>query len=159
MRSVRPLVPRVTKVAVLLALLLSAGSAALNSSAGSADTPPSLVGRLAGDTLSAVVFVARPAPPPSEGGLRRFALQAYLRPDGTAMVRVWNPARDAYTPIVASRWTLSGDRFCLDAPIPGPGRICANIHIWGPRVAGVGTGPYVMVDGDLRPGDMLLPRR
>jgi hypothetical protein len=153
MRTVMPL-----RVAVLLAFLPVAGSAALKSYAAS-DAAPGLVGRLAGDTLNAVVYVARPAAAPSEGGLRRFAVQAYLRPDGSALVRVWNPAEDAQTPAVERNWTLSGDRFCLGVPIPGPGRICADIHIWGPRIAGVGTGPYVMVDGDLRPGNMILPKR
>jgi hypothetical protein len=146
-------------IVILLASLPTAASAAPNGQPQAADAQSSLAGRLIGQTLTAVVFAARPAAPPGEGGLRRFALQAYLRADGSALVRVWNPARDAYGPTAERRWSLSGDRFCLDAPIPGPGRICTDIHIWGPRVAGVGIGPYVMIDGDLRPGDTILPTR
>lgn len=82
-------------------------------------------------------------------------LQAYLRPDGTAWVRVWDAARDAYTTATERNWTASSDRLCLDLPNPAPARICIEVHSWGPRIAGVGTAPYVMLDGDLRPGNAI----
>jgi hypothetical protein len=148
---------RIDRVICLLFALLAASLAASRDSAAANDMPPDLAGRLAGETLSAVVYTA--APSSAAGGLRRFAVQAYLRRDGRALTRVWDPARDAYTPTAERSWTVSGDRLCLDTPTPGPGRICANIHIWGPRIAGVGTGPYVLVDGDLRPGNMIFRMR
>ena len=146
------------KIAFLATLAAPALMAASDNS-GPPGTSHGLADRLGGDTLSAVVYAARPAAQGGDTRLRRYALQAYLRPGGSALVRVWNPARGAYAPAVERSWTLSGDRFCLDAPSPGPGRICADIHIWGQRVAGVGTAPYVMVDGELRPGDAIVPAR
>ena len=111
---------------------------------------------LAGNTLSAVTWVPR-SNAAGGGALRRFVLQAYLRPDGTALVRVWDAPRNSYTRPEERRWGLSGSRLCLDLPVPpGPERICAEIHEWGPRIAGVGTLPYVMLDGDLKPGNAIL---
>jgi hypothetical protein len=125
-----------------------------------ANGPPALAELLAGKTLSAVTWVPRPAAAASGGGaLSRFMLQAYLRPDGSALIRVWDPVRNAYTRPAERNWSLSGSRLCLDLPNPGPGRICAEVHSWGPRIAGVGTAPYVMLDGDLKPGNALLGSR
>ena len=114
---------------------------------------------LAGNTLSAVTWVPRAAATLGGGALSRFMLQAYLRQDGSALIRVWDPARNAYTRPVERNWTLSGSRLCLDLPAPGPGRVCAEVHTWGPRIAGVGTAPYAMLDGDLKPGNMLFGTR
>ena len=114
---------------------------------------------LAGKTLSAVTWVPRPAAASGGGGLSRFMLQAYLRQDGSALIRVWDPARGAYTRPAERNWTLSGSRLCLDLPDPGPGRICAEVHSWGPRITGIGTAPYVMLDGDLKPGNAVLGTR
>jgi hypothetical protein len=34
------------------------------------------------------------------------------------------------------------------------------VHVWGPRIAGVGVQPsYAMLDGDLKPGNVIGGRR
>jgi hypothetical protein len=136
--------------AVALAAALGSGT-----SAKGAGGPQKLGDLLAGNTLSVVIWVPRPAATSTGGALSRFMLQAYLRPDGTASVRVWDAARNAYTTTVERNWTESDNRLCLDLPNPAPARICTEIHSWGPRIAGVGTAPYVMLDGDLRPGNAI----
>jgi hypothetical protein len=140
---------RAGHILAALSLVLAAGHAT------AAEPPAVSAGQLAGSTLSAVAFVARTAGMPGGGELARIMLQAYLAPGGRAVVRVWDTARDAYTPPAERRWSLSGSTFCLDVPLVGPRPICADIHIWGPRVAGVGAKPYAMLDGDLRPGNAL----
>jgi hypothetical protein len=124
-----------------------------------ANGPQILADLLVGKTLSAVIWVPRPAAGSGGGALSRFMLQAYLRQDGSALIRIWDPARNAYTRPVERNWTLSSSRLCLDLPNPGPGRICAEVHSWGPRIAGIGTAPYVMLDGDLKPGNAVLGTR
>jgi hypothetical protein len=37
--------------------------------------------------------------------------------------------------------------------------MCADVHVWGPRIAGVGAQPYAMLDGDLKPGNVIGGRR
>lgn len=111
---------------------------------------------LAGSTLSAVAYVPWRPGLPGGGGLARLMLQAYLRPDGGALVRVWDPARNAYTAPAERRWSLAGDRLCLDL---ASGPLCADVHVWGPRVAGLGTNPYAMLDGDLQPGNRVSGAR
>jgi hypothetical protein len=111
---------------------------------------------LTGKTLNAVAYVMRREGVPSE--LSRFMFQAYLRAGGGALVRVWEPQRDAYTRPREGRWTLAGSTLCLDLRA-GPGRVCADIHIWGPRLAGIGVSPYVMLDGDLSPGNVIAAGR
>jgi hypothetical protein len=137
--------------AVALAAALGLGGASAKGASG----PPKVGDLLAGNTLSAVIWVPRPAATSAGGALSRFMLQAYLRQDGTASVRVWDAARNTYTPTVERNWTGSGNSFCLDLPNPAPARICAEVHSWGPRIAGVGTVPYVMLDGDLQPGNAI----
>src|SRR5215469_10316181 len=78
---------------------------------------------LAGNTLSAVAWVLRPAGAPGGGGLSRFMLQAYLRPDGSALIRVWDSAHNAYTRPAERSWSLFDNRLCLTLPAPGPDRI------------------------------------
>lgn len=142
-----------------LLFLFLVASGAPDIIAGPLKEPAPLADHLAGNTLSAVVFVQRSIAAAAGDALRRFALQAYLRQDGSASVRVWVTARDAYTAPAERNWTLSDDMLCLDTPQPGPGKICANVHIWGPRIAGIGTKPYVMLDGDLRPGNVIFATR
>jgi hypothetical protein len=136
--------------AVALAAALGSGT-----SPKGAGGPQKLGDLLAGNTLSAVIWVPRPAVTSTGGALSRFMLQAYLRPDGTTSVRVWDAAHNAYTMPVERNWTGSGNSLCLDLPNPAPARICAEVHSWGPRIAGVGTAPYVMLDGDLQPGNAI----
>jgi hypothetical protein len=123
--------------------------------ATAAEPPPVSASQLAGKTLSAVAFVPHSAGMPGGGELSRIMLQAYLGADGRALVRAWDPGRDAYTVPAERRWSLTGSTFCLDLPMTGTKPICADIHIWGPRVAGVGVKPYAMLDGDLQPGNAL----
>lgn len=145
--------------ACLLGASSRLGAGAPPAGAGSAQPPPISADLLSGNTLSAVVYVSPGAASSGGTGLSRFVLQAYFRAEGSASVRVWSAARDAYTAPVERRWTLSGSRLCLGAPPPGPVGLCADIHIWGPRIAGVGTAPYVMLDGDLTPGNAILATR
>lgn len=160
MRTDRPAKAVITQVAIGLASsLLFVSLGAPCAGAGAAGELSIFADRLAGNTLSAVIYVRRSAPASSRSILARFSLQAYLRQDGSASVRVWIAARDVYTATAERSWTLSGDTLCLEIPELGPGRICANVHIWGPRIAGIGTDPYVMLDGDLRPGNVILATR
>ena len=140
---------RTCKVLVALCFI-GAGDAAL-----AADPPAVSVGQLAGNTLSAVAFVRREPGMPGGGELARIMLQAYLGADGRALVRAWDPGRDAYTAATERRWSLSGSTLCLEVPTAGARPVCADIHIWGPRIAGIGVNPYAMLDGDLRPGNAL----
>ncbi|HWB47877.1 MAG TPA: hypothetical protein VG651_02110 [Stellaceae bacterium] len=135
--------------------ILAALSFAAANGAAAAEPPAVSAGQLIGKTLSAVAFVPHPAGMPGGGELSRIMLQAYLAPDGRALVRAWDTSRDAYTVPAERRWSLTGDTFCLDVPLAGPRPICADIHIWGPRIAGVGARPYAMLDGDLQPGNVL----
>jgi hypothetical protein len=141
--------------AVFVAALLSTTLLTASSGAGADGGPLTL----AGNTLSAVTWVPRPAATPGGGALSRFMLQAYLRQDGRALIRIWDAARNTYTQPVERNWTLFGSRLCLDLPAPGPSRVCAEVHRWGPRIAGVGAAPYVMLDGDLKPGNTLFGTR
>jgi hypothetical protein len=140
---------------VLVALSFVALGSPSGGVALAAEAPPVSANQLAGNTLSAVAFVPRTAEMQGGGELARIMLQAYLSADGRALVRAWDPSRDAYTPPAERRWSLSGSTFCLDLPVNGANRLCADIHIWGPRIAGVGAKPYAMLDGDLHPGNTL----
>ncbi|HZT88524.1 MAG TPA: hypothetical protein VFA12_11180 [Stellaceae bacterium] len=124
----------------------------------SGEAPP-LARLLIGNTLSAVTYVPHPPGAPGGGELSRIMLQAYLRGDGSAVVRIWDTFADAYTVPVDRPWALNGSTLCLDLPkVPQhgfPPSICADIHIWGPRIAGIGVKPYAMLDGDLQPGNLI----
>jgi hypothetical protein len=141
--------------------ILAALSLAFATSSIRAAEPPGVTAnQLVGNTLSAVAFVPRPpnmpgANGPTGGELLRIMMQAYLGAGGQALVRAWDPSRDAYTAPVERRWSLTGSTFCVDVPLAGPQPICADIHIWGPRIAGVGAKPYAMLDGDLQPGNII----
>jgi hypothetical protein len=123
---------------------------------GQAAPPPSFPG-FAGHTLSAFTYVSRHPDQRAVASLSRIMFQAYLEPGGRALVRVWDEARDAYTSPAERSWRLDGDRLCLDLPRPGRA-ICAAVHVWGPRIAGIGISPYVMLDGDLEPGNTIGAR-
>jgi hypothetical protein len=114
-----------------------------------------LASQLAGRTLSAVAYVA-PGPGPVGHNLRRVMLQAYLEPDGRALLRQWVAARDSYSAPTQGRWSVSADRLCIDLPA---GPLCARVQIWGPRIAGIGVEPYAMLDGDLQPGNAIVGTR
>ena len=60
------------------------------------EAAPALGPLLAGNTVSAVMFLPHDAPK-GGGSLDRVMFQAYLRTDGSALIRRWDAARDAYT--------------------------------------------------------------
>ena len=140
---------RTGKSLIALWLAAAAGNAA------AAEPPLVTASQLTGNTLSAVVFVARSPNVPGGGELARIMIQAYLTADGLALVRAWDARRDAYTEPAERRWSLSGSTFCLDVPLAALQPVCADIHIWGPRIAGIGVKPYVMLDGDLQSGNAI----
>jgi hypothetical protein len=140
---------RAGKVLVTLWFTLITGGALAT------EPPPVTANQLAGKTLSAIAFVPRLPGMAGGGELARIMLQAYLGADGRALVRAWDTSHNAYTVPAERRWSLSGSTFCVDVPLAGPRPICADIHIWGPRIAGMGVKPYAMLDGDLQPGNML----
>ncbi len=134
--------------AAFLALSLIGGVA------GAAEAPP-LAAQLGGKTLSAVVYVPRNADR-GGGSLQRLVVQAYLEADGRALVRQWQSADNRYSAPARTRWSLNSDTLCIElAAAP----ICAKVHVWGPRIAGVGTRPYAMLDGDLQPGNAITHGR
>lgn len=120
---------------------------------------PALAARLAGNTMSVVAFVPRRPGAPGGGQLSRLIVQAYLGPDGRSLVRVWDGSRNAYTAPAAYPWKLTGSTLCIEVPAPGNGPMCADVHVWGPRIAGVGAQPYAMIEGDLKPGNVIGGRR
>ncbi|MBV8775990.1 MAG: hypothetical protein JO258_02230 [Alphaproteobacteria bacterium] len=123
--------------------------------AGAIEPPDVTAGQLVGKTLSAVAFMPRRPGMPGGGALSRIMLQAYLAPGGHALVRLWDAARDSYTPPAALSWSLAGSVLCIDLPLKGATQICTDIHIWGPRIGGVNATPYAMLDGDLQPGNAI----
>jgi len=146
--------PHILRSASFIAVSLLLG-ASLGASAQQAAPPLAEV--LTGKTLSAVLFL----PHETGGGggsLDRVMFQAYLRPDGSALVRRWQPAQNAYSPVGERRWSVTGNRLCLDFPpnerVP---HLCVEIHVWGPRIAGNTTGPgqFAMLDGDIEPGNSI----
>ena len=143
--------------AAIAALILAAGLGG----AARGDEPAPLGERLAGNTLSAVIFLPHEAPR-GGGSLDRLVIQAFLRGDGSALVRRWDAARDAYTVPAEGRWTVAGSTLCLDAQTFGAApRLCVDVHVWGPRIAGntAGAGRFAMLDGDIEPGNTLVAAR
>ena len=141
--------------AAIAALMLAAG---LGGGVARGDEAAPLGERLAGNTLSAVIFLPHNAPR-GGGSLDRLVIQAFLRGDGSALVRRWDAARDAYTMAAEGRWSVAGSTLCLDAQTLGAApRLCIDVHVWGPRIAGntAGAGRFAMLDGDIEPGNTLV---
>ena len=131
----------------LTAAIMSAASAA-----GAQTAAPPLGAALAGNTVAAVMFL------PHEDKVDRVMFQAFLRPDGSELVRRWDPSHDAYTAPADGRWTVSGDTLCLQFPgLDGDPNICIETHLYGPRIAGntAGTGRFAMLDGNVEPGNSI----
>jgi hypothetical protein len=143
--------------AAALAVWSGLGGAAAQGVAApaAASAGASLGNLLAGKTLSAVVEVMH-APGAPGGGLGRIMFQAYLRPGGSALVRVWDTARNAYTPASDRRWSLDDGTLCLDLPRVSD-KLCVVVHVWGPRIGGYGPRSFALLDGDLAPGNTLGP--
>lgn len=133
----------------------AAFAALVAQSAGAAEPGAPSLARLAGNTLNAVAYWPNPANS-RNGGLARVMVQAYLRPDGRALVRMWDAARGGYTAVSEREWNLKGSTLCLDLPNE---RFCADVHVWGPRISGMGMNPYAMLDGDLQPGNTVTGTR
>jgi hypothetical protein len=114
-----------------------------------------------GNTLSAVAFIPREedeqeADSPTSGALLRVMFQAYLRPDGGALVRAWDPRVGRYTPVASERWQLEGSALCLRVPFFNePGPMCFDVHLWGRNFAGHGINANGMIKGDVKPGNVL----
>jgi hypothetical protein len=135
--------------------------AAVWSAGARADAPQPLAAALSEHTLNAVAFLPHEAPT-GGGSLSRIMFQAYLRQNGSGLVRRWDTTRDAYTVPAEIHWSVEGSTLCLDLPgSGGDGRICVEVHVWGPRIAGngTGTGRFALLDGDLQPGNALLASR
>jgi hypothetical protein len=140
---------------IMLCALLTAAAGGV---AAAAEPPPPFPVGLAGQTLNAYAYIAA-QPGIHHGRLERLMLQAYLGPGGRALVRVWDGGRNAYTPIAERGWTLEGSTLCFGLPGGGAEKMCADVHVWGPRIAGTGIKPYVQIEGDLQPGNTIGGRR
>jgi hypothetical protein len=141
-------------LAALFALLTAAAGGVSAAPESAPPGPPVL----AGHTLNAFAYVAAP-PGSHHGGLDRLMLQAYLGPGGRALVRVWDGTRGVYTAVAERPWSIEGSTLCVGLPAGGPPKLCADVHVWGPRIAGTGIQPYVQLDGDLQLVDTIGGRR
>jgi hypothetical protein len=114
---------------------------------------------LADKTLSGVAYIPQPTPQPGTDGtpsLKTVMFQAYLRPDGSALVRAWDPAADRYTPTEARPWRGEGTTLCLTVPAFAlPDALCVSLHAWGPEFGGTGINHNAMIKGDVRAGSAL----
>jgi hypothetical protein len=148
--------PRIL-AAIIAALLLTGAAAPARAQAAA----PTLGAALAGNTLAAVMFL----PQEAQRGERldRVVFQAFLRPDGSALIRRWDTARDAYTVPAEGHWRVSARTLCMDFPglADGDPNICIDVHVWGPKIAGNTSGPgrFAMLDGDIEPGNSLIASR
>ncbi|HUB96453.1 MAG TPA: hypothetical protein VL993_11070 [Stellaceae bacterium] len=123
------------------------------------EAAPSLATVLQDNTLAADMFLPR-----ERGGnsLDRVMFQAYLRANGTALVRRWDAPHDAYTAPAEAHWSVTGSTLCMNFPgFEVTGDICIELHVWGPRIAGnsTGTGPFALLDGNIEPGNSLVATR
>jgi len=140
-------------------MLPAALAASLLATSAMAQDAAPLTARLPGNTVSAVLFL--PSEGPNGETLDRVMFQAYLRPDGSALMRRWDGAHDAYTAPANGRWRVTGDILCLAFPdLAGP-EICVETHVWGPRIAGntAGPGRFALLDGNIEPGNSLVAQR
>ncbi len=110
-------------------------------------------------TLSGVAFIPLATPQANIGGnsgLKTVMFQAYLRPDGTALVHAWDPATNRYTPTDTRPWRADGGTLCLTVPAFAlPDALCIALHTWGPAFGGSGVNFNAMVKGDVRQGAAL----
>ena len=112
-----------------------------------------------GGTVSAVAYLpnAQPQPGPNGSGassLLTVMFQAFLRDDGTALVRSWDPQAARYTPTATQFWSIDGSTLCLAVPaFQRTDPLCLEVHVWGPNFAGYAVnGSHGMVQGDVKPG-------
>ena len=143
------------------ALVATIGLVLACGAARAEDAAPSLASLLENNTLAADMFLPHAAPK-GGGSLTRVMFQAYLRTDGTALIRRWDAPHDAYTSPAEAHWSVTGSTLCMNFPGLGePGDICIEVHVWGPRIAGntAGTGPFALLDGNIEPGNSLVAAR
>jgi hypothetical protein len=108
---------------------------------------------LADKTLSGVAFIPQPN---NASSLKTVMFQAYLRPDGSALVRAWDTAANRYTPTDTRPWRGERDQLCLTVPAFGlPEPLCIQLHSWGVAFAGTGVNVNAMVKGDVRTGAVM----
>lgn len=108
---------------------------------------------LADKTLSGVAFLPQVD---KTSSLKTVMFQAYLRRDGSALVRAWDPAANRYSPTDTRPWRGDRDTLCLTVPafaLPEP--LCVSLHSWGVAFAGTGINYQAMVKGDVRQGSAL----
>jgi hypothetical protein len=149
------------KLVSMTALLLMTAriAAAEPAQHGPGEAPPvALAQLLAGNTATGVIFLAHPEPAAGGGTAFRagesVTFEAYLRPDGTARVRSWDPRRNAYTPVMTRHWRVEGNDFCLGIPLIGSvDSVCMTAHSWGPIFNGIATNIGAMIKGDVRTGN------
>lgn len=120
------------------------------------DPPPLTREAFAGHTLSAVTF----GPGSKGSSVGAVMWQAFLQPDGAALLRHWDTGRNSYAPAVRTTWELRGERFCLGQPPAGAtGAACVDLHGWGTTLHGIGADGRSMVKGDLKPGNLVTAAR
>jgi hypothetical protein len=139
----------------MIGLVLACGAARAE------DAAPSLATVLGDNTLAADMFLPHAAPG-GGGSLTRVMFQAYLRTNGTALIRRWDAPHDAYTTPAEAHWSVTGSTLCMNFPgLATTGDICIEVHVWGPRIAGntAGTGPFALLDGNVEPGNSLIAAR
>ena len=104
-------------------------------------------------TLSGVAFIPQAN---NASSLKTVMFQAYLRPDGSALVRAWDSVANRYTPTDTRPWRGTGDQLCLTVPAFGlPEALCIQLHAWGVAFAGTGINVNAMVKGDVRTGAVM----
>jgi len=139
---------------IIGAVCIAVSGCVLAHAATSGESDQLSAATLAGRTLSAVAYLSRSAEN-GGGSLTRLMFQAYLRPDGTALVRVWDVTADAYTRPAESHWNVTAPQLCLAVPPAVSQTLCLDVHVWGPRIAGSSVAPYAMLDGDLKQGNLI----
>jgi hypothetical protein len=160
------MIRRLTLAASLIALcgIVGAARAAEHDAHGAVGTGPNIdhldaAKDFADKTLSGVAFIPQTTPQvgiAGTPGLKTVMFQAYLRPDGSALVRAWDPATNRYTPTDTRPWRGEGSTLCLAVPafaLPEP--LCIALHSWGPAFGGSGVNYSAMVKGDVRQGSAL----
>ena len=121
------------------------------------DTPVDVAATLKGSTISALVYRSFAPQRQSESGTAtsdRVVLQAWLREDGTARVRVLDESRNIWRAVANETWSVQGDLFCLSAGSFGMGRLCLDTLIYGQVFSAASPKADVLVKGNWRKGNV-----
>ena len=142
--------------AVAIGVMLAAAGALPPPQERLPQPPPLTREAFVGHTLSAVTF----GPGGKGKTVDAVMWQAFLQPDGGAVMRRWDTGRNAYAPAVRTTWELRGERFCLgQSPSGASGPACVDLHGWGTTLHGIGADGRSMVKGDLKPGNLVAAAR